>query len=334
MSAMFDAPRADADIGANDAGPVILSRRQLLGVTAASAAVVGLALVPSTASAATSAIRYVQTTHGRIAYAIDGARRGRPPLVMLHRFRGTIDDWDPQFIALMSRNRQTIRFDSAGVGRSTGTPAATIEDMAVIAGDVMAALNIARADILGWSMGGFVGQELALQAPAKVRRLIVAGAGPGGLTEVPAADPKFIQIAGKPVNVDEDYLTLFFPDSDSCRTAGRAYLSRLKAQKVIGPLTTMAVVQAQGTAMGRWQGARARLQQLTLPVLAANGVHDVLMPAFGTYVIAHEAPDAKALLYPGAGHAFLFQYAPDFTAEVDKFLSGADPDHQTPGKSS
>lgn len=323
MSEIFDALRADGGAGECGSAPAILSRRGLLGVTAASAAVIGLGLAPTSANAAATKIRYVETPHGRLAYAIDGVRGGRPPLILLHRFRGTIDDWDPQFIALLSRNRQTIRFDSAGVGRSAGTPAATIEDMAVIASDVMAALNIARADILGWSMGGFVGQELALQAPAKVRRLVVAGAGPGGLTEVPATDPKFLQIAGKPVDDDEDYLTLFFPDSDAGRAAGRAYLTRLKAQKDIGPLPTMAAVQAQGVAMGRWQGARARLKQLTLPVLVANGIHDVLMPAFGTYVIAHEAPDAKALLYPRAGHAFLFQDAADFTAEVDKFLAGA-----------
>lgn len=323
MSEIFDAPRADDGAGEWGSAPATLSRRGLLGVTALSAAAIGFGLAPTSASAAATNIRYVETQHGPLAYAIDGERDGQPPLVLLHRFRGTIDDWDPQFIALLSRNRQTIRFDSAGVSRSAGTPAATIEDMALIANELMAALNIAQADVLGWSMGGFVGQELALQAPAKVRRLVVAGAGPGGLTEVPATDPKFLQIAGKPINVDEDYLTLFFPDSDAGRAAGRAYLARLKAQKDIGPLPTMAAVQAQGTAMGRWQGSRARLKQLTLPVLVANGVHDVLMPAFGTYVIAREAPHAKAVLYPDAGHAFLFQYAADFTAEVDKFLGGA-----------
>lgn len=323
MTEILESPSADDGTGQGGPVPAYLSRRGLLGATAASAAVIGLGLSASSASAASTAVRYVQTTHGHIAYAIDGALRGQPPLILLHRFRGTIDDWDPQFIALMSRNRQTIRFDSAGVGRSDGTPAATIEDMASIAGEVMTALNITRADVLGWSMGGFVGQELALQVPARVRRLIVAGAGPGGLNEVPATDPKFIQIAGKPVNVDEDYLTMFFPDSDAGRAAGRACLDRLKGQKDIGPLPTMAAVQAQEMAMGRWQGARARLKQLTLPVLVANGVHDVLMPAFGTYVIAHEAPNAKALLYPNAGHAFLFQDAADFTAEVDKFLAGA-----------
>ncbi len=322
MSEIFDAPRADGGAGEWGSAPAILSRRGLLGVTAASAAAIGLGFAPTSASAAAAKIRYVETPHGRLAYAIDGERDSRPPLVLLHRFRGTIDDWDPQFIALLSRSRQTIRFDSAGVGRSEGTPAATIEEMAVIADEVLAALNTARAHILGWSMGGFVGQELALRSPEKVRRLIVAAAGPGGLTEVPPTDPKYIEVAGKPVNVDEDYLTLFFPDSDDGRAAGRAYLARLKAQKDIGPLPSMAAVQAQGMAMGRWQGVRARLKQLTLPVLVANGVHDVLMPAFGTYVIAREAPHAKALLYPDAGHAFLFQYAADFTAEVDKFLAG------------
>lgn len=218
MTAVFNPPHADDGAGKCGPVPVILSRRGLLGVTAASAAIIGLGFVPSTARAATTTVRYVQTPHGRIAYAIDGARRGQPPLVLLHRFRGAINDWDPQFVALMRSHRQTIRFDSAGVGRSDGTPAETVEDMAAITGDVMAALGIARADVLGWSMGSFVGQELALRAPREG------------------------------------------PPTDRRRGAGPDAL---------------------------------------------------------------EAPHAKALLHPDAGHAFLFQYAADFTAEVDKFLGDA-----------
>lgn len=312
-------PEADATGHARDAGA--LSRRVLLGATAASAAALSLGAAPL--HAAEGAIQHLQTPHGQIAYRIDGKRNGQPPILLMQRFRGTIHDWDPLFIERLAKNRQTIRFDSAGVGRSGGDPAASIEGMAKVADAVLAGLGLAQADLLGWSLGGLVAQELALQNPGRVRRLVIAAAGPGAMPEAPASDPSVIAIASKPVNIDEDFLTLFFSDSDAGRSAGRAHLARLKAQKDTGPLVAMGAVQAQGMAMGTWPGTRSRLKQLAMPVLVANGVHDVLMPAYGTYVIAREAPDAKALLYPNAGHAFLFQYADDFAAEVNRFLSNA-----------
>ena len=269
---------------------------------------------------ASNQIQFVETKYGRLAYRIDGSG-GDVPLVLLQRFRGTIDDWDPAFIASLTSSRRVIRFDSAGVGRSDGRTPESVSEMAEIARAFLKATNIDKADLLGWSMGGFIGQHIALEAPQIVRRLIIAGSGPGGVPEGPKAHPKVLEIATKPQSEDSDFLFLFFTDSESGRAAGKANVERIKAVANKGPAVTVESFMRQGKALATWAGVRPRLGELKLPILVANGVSDVMVPAYGSYVISQEAPNAKLVLYPDAGHSFLFQYINDFAGEIEPFLS-------------
>jgi pimeloyl-ACP methyl ester carboxylesterase len=269
---------------------------------------------------ASNPIQFAETKYGRLAYHIDGSV-GDVPLVLLQRFRGTIDDWDPAFIASLAARRCVIRFDSAGVGRSDGRTPESMPEMAMIALAFLKAIGINKADLFGWSMGGFIGQHVALDAPEIVRRLIIAGSGPGGVPEGPQPHPKVSEIATKSQNEDRDFLFLFFTDSESGRAAGKANVERIKAVANRGPAVTVESFMRQGKALGTWSGVRPRLGELKLPILVANGVSDVMVPAYGSYVISQEAPNAKLILYPDAGHGFLFQYIEDFTGEVGRFLS-------------
>jgi pimeloyl-ACP methyl ester carboxylesterase len=301
-----------------------MDRRQSLGL-AVGGAFLGAALASNLAQAATAAteLRFIDTPSGRLAYRIDGnARAGQLPLVLLQRFRGTMADWDPAFIAALSAQRQVIRFDSAGVGRSEGKTPDNIAAMATIAQQFLAALKLKQVNILGWSMGGFIAQHLALDWPQQIRRVIVAGSGSGGVPEGPQTAAKVLEVATRPANVEADYQYLFFTDTPGGRAAGHASIGRVLNQSGRGPETAMASVAAQGQALGSWAGARTRLAQLTLPLLVANGVSDVMVPSYGAFVLAHEAPNAKLVLYPDAGHAFLFQYIGAFTEEVARFLKG------------
>ncbi|REE89183.1 alpha/beta fold hydrolase [Cupriavidus plantarum] len=266
----------------------------------------------------------LDTPHGRIALRESGPDGGIP-LFLLQRFRGTMDDWDPAFIEAISAERRVIRFDSAGIGRSGGRVPDTVGGMAAIAGGVIdaaiGALGFAQADVLGWSLGGVVAQQLALDAPHLVRRLIVAGSSPGGITDGPQPHPRVPQVMTHAVNDAEDFLFLFYPESETAVAAGRASLARIAAQPDRGPRVTAEAFMAQVKAISSWQGVLHRAAELRLPILVANGAQDVMLPAYRSYVLSQQAPYAKLVLYPDAGHAFLFQEIEDFAAEIDRFLA-------------
>ncbi|BDG74354.1 alpha/beta fold hydrolase [Roseomonas fluvialis] len=270
--------------------------------------------------AGAAALQWLDTELGRIAIASDGPQGG-VPLLLLQRFRGTLDDWDPDFIAAIAANRRVIRFDSLGIGRSGGQVPETISGMAGVAAHLIRALGIEQVDILGWSLGGAVGQQLALDWPALVRRLVVAGSSPGTITEGPQPHPRVAQVMTKPANGPEDFLFLFYPETDSAIAAGRASLGRIAGQPDRGPPVTAEALMAQVRAIAAWPGVLHRATELRMPLLVANGAHDVMLPAYRSFVLSQQAPDAKLVLYPGAGHAFLFQEIDDFAAQLDLFLA-------------
>ncbi|CAL74397.1 conserved hypothetical protein; putative alpha/beta hydrolase [Bradyrhizobium sp. ORS 278] len=265
-------------------------------------------------------IHRLQTSYGELAWREDGAAGG-VPLLLLQRFRGTMDDWDPAFIQAISADRRVIRFDSAGIGRSEGAVPDSIGGIAAVAAEVISSLGLGQADVLGWSLGGVVGQQLALDAPHLVRRLIVAGSSPGPVADGPQAHPRVAQVMTKPDNGAEDFLFLFYPETETAVAAGRASLARIAAQPQLGPKVTAASFMGQVKAISSWPGVLHRANELRLPMLVANGAHDVMLPAYRSYVLSQQAPNAKLVLYPDAGHAFLFQEIDDFAAEVDRFLS-------------
>lgn len=268
-------------------------------------------------------IRFAETHFGQIAYRIDGEGDG-PPLLLAQRYRATIDDWDPRFIAALTTGRRVIRFDSAGVGRSTGSEVPdNVAAMAEVPVALIDALGFDQVDLLGWSLGGYVAQTVALNAPDRVRRLVIAGSGPGAVPEGPAQHPRVREIVTKDVLDDEDFLFLFFADTAEGRAAGRAHLD-LIAAAATGPAVTMSAALQQRKAIVSWTkgepSARTRLAELAVPTLVANGASDVMVPAYGSYVISQEAPNAQLVLYPRSGHAFLFQHIDAFAGDVQRFL--------------
>lgn len=265
--------------------------------------------------------QYIDGTFARFAYRRIGPRTGIP-LVMAMRFRGTIDHWDPALLDTLAHERDVIMFDNLGISRSSGTTPDTIDGLAQGLLDFVDALGLSQVDLLGWSMGGYVVQTAAFFRPTVVRRLIVAGSGPGKVPCLPVAPDKVWQVASKPVNDDEDFLYLFFPETDEGRRAGLASLRRLdtrlnESHAVVTP-EAMAAQRAAISGFGR--GVWDRLTELTLPVLVANGSHDVMISAFASYAMSQRLPHAKIILYSDAGHGFLFQHAEAFGHEVLRFL--------------
>jgi pimeloyl-ACP methyl ester carboxylesterase len=161
--------------------------------------------------------RFAEVTGDRFAYRRAGPR-GERPLLMCHRFRGTIDDWDPAFLDPLTVERDVVVFDNRGVGHSTGSVPPTVSGTAADALLFADAIGLDCFDVLGWSMGGFVAQAIALDAPDRVARLIVAASKPGPVPDAPQTSPEVSQVAGKPVNDEEDFLYL----SSSHRASGVA----------------------------------------------------------------------------------------------------------------
>lgn len=274
--------------------------------------------------ASKSAIASAKTDHvtvsgKRLAYRAFGAK-GPIPLVFLMRFRGTMDHWDPAFIDPIAAERPVILLDSAGVGESEGEVPPTIAGMAEIVKDFAAAKGFSKIDVFGWSMGAAVGLKLAINHPALVRKLVFAGSGPGGVPDAPRMAEKVIQTMTKPVSSEEDFLYLFYADSDSSREAGRSSNARIEkrtnmaSHKPVRPES----FRTQMGALGAWgQGvdsATPALEQVQTPTLVMNGAHDVMVHAYNSFFMSQRMPNAQLILYPNAGHAFQFQY-PDLVAQ-------------------
>jgi pimeloyl-ACP methyl ester carboxylesterase len=250
----------------------------------------------------------------KFAYRRSGPT-GSTPLLLTNRFRGTIGSWDPALLDVLAGERDVIVFDNVGVGATPGEVPDRVEGMAAGAAEFLDAIGVEQVDVLGWSMGGFVAQALALDAPERVRRLVIAASGPGPVPDAPATPERVWPTALRPVNVDEDFLYLFFPETEQGRAAGTASLRRLAVSTSVSPEGVRAQLAAIRT-FSAWD----RLRGLTMPVLVANGAHDVMAHPFLSYRMAQELPDATLVIYPRAGHAFLFQHAEAFGRHVLEFL--------------
>jgi pimeloyl-ACP methyl ester carboxylesterase len=258
----------------------------------------------------------------RFAYRRFG-HSGGVPLVLAQRFRGTIDHWDPLFLDAVAAERELIVFDNAGVNLSSGSVPHSVAGMADGVVELVESLGLSQVDMFGWSMGGFVAQRVTLDRPDLVRRLVVASSGPGAVPGTPASPGRVGQIAGKPVNDDEDFLYMFFPGTSAARDAGLASLRRLDTRLVHSHAEVVReAVGAQQASFGAWgrEGSWERLDELSLPVLIGAGAHDLLIHAFNAYSMSERLPDAKIVIYSDAGHAFLFQHPSDFAREVLDFL--------------
>jgi pimeloyl-ACP methyl ester carboxylesterase len=256
----------------------------------------------------------------------DTGGEGGVPLVLLQHFRGNLDSWDPALIDALASARRVITFDNAGVGGSTGTTPDTIEQMARDAVAFIAALDLGQADLLGFSIGSFAAQQIALTRPASVRRLVLASSAPQGAAGMHGWAPEVIGAVGTHQTSPEQYLGVFFARSASSRQAGQEALRRMYARaEDRDTATTWATREAQYDAVCTWgipdHALLQRLSCLQLPVFVANGDSDPMILPHYSYLLAGLIPRARVKIYPDSAHGFLFQHHVDFAADVEAFLS-------------
>jgi pimeloyl-ACP methyl ester carboxylesterase len=255
-----------------------------------------------------------------------GGDDGATPLVLLQHFRGNLDNWDPALVDALARTRRVVAFDNAGVGGSSGTTPDTIEQMARDAIAFIAAMGIAQADILGFSIGSFVAQQIALVRPAVVRRLVLASSAPQGAAGMHGWAPDVMAAVGTPKTRPEGYLDVFFARSEASRQAGKEASQRMYARtQDRDAATTWATREAQYDAVCAWgvpdHALLERVSALRMPVFVANGDSDPMILPHYSYLLAGLIPHASVKIYPDAAHGFLFQHHAEFAADVGEFLS-------------
>ena len=278
------------------------------------------------ASNITAPTQFIQTNLEKYAYRRFGKGAGLPLLCLQH-FTGTLDNWDPAVTDPLASGREMILFESAGLGRSTGEVPENMSGMAAHALAFVDALGLKRVDILGYSLGGMVAQQIALERPSLVRKMLLVGTAPEGGEDIMHMEkPELRKITEDP-NLPglEKLVRLFFAPSKSSQAAGEAFVARLAERKQDRePLAGANVAMAQITAFRAWEhfsGERfATLGKITQPCLVVNGVFDNMIPVRNSYMLSEHLPNAMLLTYPDAGHGSLFQFHKSFVRQASLFL--------------
>jgi len=269
------------------------------------------------------------TAENVIDYAYRDLGEGEVPLVLLQHFRGNLDNWDPALADALAADRRMVAFDNVGVGATTGRTPSTVEAMAHDAIAFVDALGLERIDLLGFSIGSFVAQEIALIRPDLPRRIVLASAAPQGAAGMRGWAPEVIaEVGGREPN-PQGYLDVFFAHTDTSRQAGQEAAGRIFGRTTNrDEPTSWQTRQAQYDAICAWgipnHALLERVTGIQLPVFVANGDSDPMILPRYSYLLAGLLPDARLKLDPDSAHGFLFQHHEEFAADVHAFLEETD----------
>jgi pimeloyl-ACP methyl ester carboxylesterase len=267
------------------------------------------------------------TAENTIDYAYRDLGEGGVPLVLLQHFRGNLDNWDPALIDALAAERRVVTFDNVGVGGTTGRTPSTIEAMAHDAIAFLDALGLQRVDLLGFSIGSFVAQEIALISPDLLRRVVLASSAPRGASGMYGWAPEVIAAVGGREPNPQGYLEVFFAPTSTSREAGQQAAGRIFGRTVNrDEPTTWQTRRAQYDAVRAWgipnHSLLQRLHAIELPVFVANGDSDPMILPRYSYLLAGLLADVRITSYPDSAHGFLFQHHGRFAADVHAFLDG------------
>jgi pimeloyl-ACP methyl ester carboxylesterase len=273
----------------------------------------------------TAPTRFVEANGIRFAYRRFGKASGVPVLFNQH-FIGTMDYWDPAITDGLAQSREVILFDNAGVSSSSGEVPASFQQMGANAIAFVRALGLTTIDVLGFSIGGMVAQEIVLQAPDLVRRLMLIGTGPRAAHGMWPRSEGSARIFGATYGEPEDlWLAVHFTPSAASQSAGRAFIRRkLLRQDGRDPEVGEKVAPAQAAAIAAYS-APARdgwnyLKTIAQPTLVVNGHNDEIIPTVNSFILQQHIPNAQLILYPDANHGSIYQYPDLFLAHAGLFL--------------
>jgi pimeloyl-ACP methyl ester carboxylesterase len=269
--------------------------------------------------------RSVEADGIRFAYRRFGNPIGTP-IVLLQHFMGNLDNYDPAITDALAIGREVILTDNAGVGLSTGAAPETVAGMARDAASLIDALGLEHVDLFGFSMGGFVAQQIAVDRSELVRRLVLVGTGPRGGEGMgqlaPDVAPLFRRILDPQ---DLMWLPIFFAPSEQSQAAGRHFLERTRSRTEDRDVpVSQATVASHAAAAGEWGGAPPAsfdyLRGITHPTLVVNGSNDIVVPTVNSYILQQNLPNAELILFPDSNHGSHFQFTESFIEYVTDFV--------------
>ena len=271
--------------------------------------------------------KFVQAGNESYAYRRFGNGPG-VPLLFLQHFTGNLDNWDPAVTDPLALGREVILFESAGIGRSTGEVPKTVSGMAMHALAFLDGLGVNTCDVLGFSLGGMVAQEMVLERPSIFRKIILVGTAPRGGEDIMHLEkPSLAQYLNDPkVQGYEVLQKIFFAPSDSSQAAGEAFIKRLaQRQDDREPASGPDVSMAQMAAFREWEQVTGErftdLKSIHQPTLVVNGIKDEMISVSNSYLLSENLPNAVLLTYPDSGHGSLFQFHESFTRHAAAFLA-------------
>jgi pimeloyl-ACP methyl ester carboxylesterase len=277
----------------------------------------------------TAPTQFVEANGIRFAYRRFG-KTGGVPLVFNQHYTGTMDHWDPAVTNGLANEREVILFNNAGVSSSSGEVPATFRDMGANAIAFIKALGLTKVDALGFSIGGFVAQEITLQAPDLVRRLVLLGTGPRSGEGMDGGTPEGNRIFGTTYEPPDNlWLSVFFTPSPASQAAGHDFLKRFRLRsKDRDPEVNDKVAPAQRAAIAKWTAPREHpydyLKTIKQPTLVVSGSTDVIIYTVNSFILQQNLPNAKLIIYPDSAHGSHHQYPELFVRDVSMFLSAND----------
>jgi pimeloyl-ACP methyl ester carboxylesterase len=270
----------------------------------------------------TAQTQFVEANGIRFAYRRFG-KTGGVPIVFNQHYTGTMDYWDPAVTDGLAADREVILFNNAGVSNSSGETPASFQEMGANAIAFIRALGLTQIDVLGFSIGGFVAQEITLQAPDMVRKLILVGTGHRGNDMSESRSNAIFSGAYDPP--EHLWLSVHFSPSEASRAAGLRFIERKLRRQDRDPEVSAQTVTAQGEAIGKYiapsDGVLDDLKTMTPPVLIVQGSNDVIIPTRHSYTLQQTLPNAQLILYPDCNHGSFYQYPELFVAHATLFLN-------------